>query len=325
MGASREHDLIARYFAPLAGPEGLGLLDDAALLAPKPGHDWVITADALVAGVHFFENDPAEVIAAKALRVNLSDLAAKGARPRAFTLALMLPKGLQASWFEAFAKGLGADMARFGIALIGGDTVATPGPLALTITAFGEVQQGRMVKRSGAVSGDAIYVTGTIGDAALGLVSLKSPERLALPAQLRRHLEARYHRPEPRLALGAALRDHAHAAMDVSDGLVGDLARLLATSGRGAIIEAAAVPFSPAVHAALAMEPTFEETALIGGDDYEIIACVPPGACVGFEHDCARAGVKVTRIGVVQAHRRVTWRAADGAVLSFANPAYSHL
>ncbi|MBV1706681.1 MAG: thiamine-phosphate kinase [Hyphomicrobiales bacterium] len=325
MGASREHDLIARYFAPLAGPEGLGLLDDAALLAPRAGHEWVITTDALVAGVHFFADDPAEIIAGKALRVNLSDLAAKGARPRAFTLALMLPQGLEPGWFEGFAKGLGADMARFGIALIGGDTVATTGPLALTITAFGEVGEGRMVTRSGAVSGDAIYVSGTIGDAALGLVCLKSPDRLALAARHRRHLEARYHRPEPRMALGAALRTHAHAAMDVSDGLVGDLGRLLAASGQGGIIEAAAVPFSPAVHAALSLEPTLEETALTGGDDYEIISCVPPHACSAFEQDCARAGVKITRIGVVQAHRLITWRAADGSAMSFASPAYSHL
>ena len=325
MGQSREHDLIARYFAPLAGPEGLGLLDDAALLAPTTGHEWVITTDALVAGVHFFENDPADLIAAKALRVNLSDLAAKGARPRAFTLALMLPKATSPEFLEGFAKGLGADMARFGIALIGGDTVVTPGPLGISITAFGEVAQGHMVKRSGAVSGDAIYVSGTIGDAALGLIALKSPDSLTFSARHRRYLEGRYHRPEPRLALGAALRDHAHAAMDVSDGLVGDLAKLLAASGRGGMIDVGAMPFSPAVKAAIAVEQSIQETALTGGDDYEILACVPSGACASFERDCAVAGVNVTRIGVVQAVGSITWRAADGSKLSFAKPAYSHL
>ena len=176
-----EQDLIARYFAPLAGPGGLGLRDDVALLAPPPGMELALTADALVAGVHFFAEDPPEKIAAKALAVNLSDLAAKAADPLGFLLTLALPRNWSEDWLESFARGLGEMARERRCPLLGGDTVATPGPLTLSITALGAVPAGRMPRRTSAREGDALYVSGTIGDAALGL-ALREAEVAEKPA-----------------------------------------------------------------------------------------------------------------------------------------------
>src|ERR1700674_4859046 len=247
--ASGEDRLIERYFRPIAkNPAALGLLDDAAMLAAPADADLVVTADAIVAGIHFFPGDPADMVAKKALRVNLSDLAAKGAAPLAALLTIALPKGTGDRWLEKFAHGLGTDCAQFHCPLIGGDTVATKGPVAISITALGEVPQGRMVHRSGAKAGDAVMVTGTIGDAALGLLARRNPRRAAfrrLDRKARAHLERRYLLPQPRLALVNAIREFATAAIDVSDGLVGDLAKLAAVSGLGAGIATASGPLSP--------------------------------------------------------------------------------
>lgn len=232
-----EFELIARHFAPIAGPGGLGLIDDAGLLRPARGYEIVVTADALVAGVHFFPDDPPGSIARKALAVNLSDLAAKGAKPDGFVLALALPKGWTEGWLAAFAAGLKQAADEGACPLIGGDTVSTPGPLTLTITAFGSVPAGRMVLRSGAKRGDVLAVSGTIGDGALGL-KVHGPGAPAWVERLsssdRGFLADRYLHPQPRLGLAAALQAHASAAMDVSDGLVGDLVKLLKASGAGA-------------------------------------------------------------------------------------------
>ena len=200
-----EDDLIARYFAPLAGPAGLGLKDDAALLTPPPGRDLVLTTDALVAGVHFFADDPAGAIARKALRVNLSDLAAKGAAPLGFLLSLALPAGWTADWLEDFARGLGEDARAYDCPLLGGDTVKTPGPLTLSITALGSAPTGGMVARTGVRPGDRLYVSGTIGDAALGL-RLRLGQGPLLSEARRLHLLDRYLLPRPRLALAPAMR-----------------------------------------------------------------------------------------------------------------------
>lgn len=198
-----EDDLIARYFAPIAGEAGLALKDDVALLRPPEGSDLVVTVDGLVAGVHFFADDPAEAIAAKALRVNLSDLASKGARPLGFLLTLAMPADITAAWLEAFAAGLGEDARTYGCPLIGGDTVRTPGPLTLSITALGAVPRGRLPARTQAEPGDLVYVTGTIGDAALGL-QLRLGRGPDLAEADRAHLQERYLRPQPRLALAPA-------------------------------------------------------------------------------------------------------------------------
>src|SRR5271165_3625256 len=199
-----EDELIARLFAPLAGPMGLGLRDDAALLRPTAGEDLVLTTDALVAGVHFFADDPPDSIARKALRVNLSDLAAKGARPLGFLLTLALPPDWEEDWLVAFAAGLGADASAYDCPLAGGDTVGTPGPLTLSVTAYGAVPAGRMRMRSGVKAGDRLYVTGTIGDAAIGL-RLRQGRGPELAAAERDFLLRRYLTPEPRLSLARAM------------------------------------------------------------------------------------------------------------------------
>ncbi len=317
-----EDELIARYFAPLAGAAGLALKDDVARLTPPPGRDLVLTVDALVAGVHFFAHDPPERIAAKGLRVNLSDLAAKGATPLGFLLALAMPPDVSPAWLEAFARGLGADARTYGCPLIGGDTVKTPGPLTLSITAFGSIAPGRMPVRTQARPGDLLYVSGTVGDAALGL-ALRRGATPTLSEPYRAHLLDRYLLPQPRLGLAAALR-HAHAAMDVSDGLVGDLAKLLRASGVGGELDLRAAPFSDAARAWIAAEPDAIEIAATGGDDYEVLAAVPPDAALGFEAAAAQARIPVQAVGRVREGEGLNVLGLDGAPARFARGAYSH-
>src|SRR5258708_6422174 len=274
---SGEDSLIARYFRPLAtDPGAFGLMDDAAILKAS-GDDLVVTTDGIVEGVHFFADDPPDTVARKALRVNLSDLAAKGATPAGFVLTLAL-RAVDDAWLTLFARGLGSDAGLFGCPLLGGDTVSTPGPLTISITAFGRVPAGWMVRRSGAKAGDRVVVTGTIGDAALGLDILKgAPVAAALAddAGARAMLIGRYRVPQPRNALAKAVRDHAHAAMDVSDGLAGDLAKLCAASGVSAVIDIKSVPLSLAAAALLARGTIGVEAMVSGGDDYEILCAIP--------------------------------------------------
>jgi thiamine-monophosphate kinase len=319
-----EDELIARYFAPLAGPAGLGLRDDAALTRLPTGAELVVTTDALVAGVHFFADDPPGAIARKALRVNLSDLAAKGAAPLGFVLDLALPRDWTADWLAAFATGLGEDAAAYSCPLIGGDTVKTPGPLTLAITAFGAVAPGRFAARGGVRAGDALYVTGTIGDAALGL-RLHLGEGPKLTSAHRAFLLDRYLLPQPRSALAPAVARFASAGMDVSDGLVGDLSKMLRVSGVGARIELARLPLSSAAAAAIAADPALFENAITGGDDYELIVAAPPACCAMFEAAAAAAGVAATRVGEALAGAappRFVDR--DGRERAFARGAFSH-
>ena len=327
-GASGEDRFIARFLRPIAGsPGALGLLDDAALLTPPEGMDLVLTKDALVAGVHFFPDDPPEAIARKALRVNLSDLAAKGALPLGILLALALPKALAAGWMEAFAAGLGTDCADFACPLLGGDTVATPGPVVLSVTAFGAVPKGGFVPRTGARPGQAIVVSGTIGDAALGLALRTTPDAPGfrhLDAAARAHLLDRYLHPRPRVALAPVLRAHAAAAMDISDGLAGDLAKMLDASGCGGRIAAERVPLSAAVRAAIAADPALLRTALTGGDDYEILACVSQERAEAFIADAAAAGVPAAVLGATCAKKGLVVEGADGAPLDLGRGAFSH-
>src|SRR3954469_19907868 len=225
---SAEDSLIARYFRPLAtDPGAFDLTDDAAILKSS-ADELVVTTDAIVEGVHFLADDPPDTIARKALRVNLSDLAAKGAAPAGFVLTLAL-RAADDAWLAPFARALGEDAAAFQCPLLGGDTVSTPGPLMISITAFGRVLPGRMIRRAGAEPGDRVVVSGTIGDAALGLAFLKHDSMavaLAVDDGIREMLVERYRIPQPRVGLAQAVRDHATAAMDISDGLAGDLAKL---------------------------------------------------------------------------------------------------
>ncbi|WP_246164359.1 thiamine-phosphate kinase [Blastochloris sulfoviridis] len=302
---SGEDALIHRAFAPLASHEGaFGLTDDAAAIAVPPSHEVVATTDTLVAGVHFFPDDPPEAIARKALRVNLSDLAAKAADPLGFLLSIALPEGIRPEWLDAFARGLADDSKKYRIPLFGGDTVRTTGPMVISITALGTAKPGEVVRRAGAQPGDWVMVTGTIGDAALGLMlrkhlGLKALNRLG--TRDKAHLTDRYLLPQPRLRLAAALRLHATAAMDISDGLAGDLAKLCAVSGVGARIETALLPLSPAAAAAIETDPRLLERVVSGGDDYEILMTVPSDDLDAFVSAATRAGVAVTAIGEITA------------------------
>jgi thiamine-monophosphate kinase len=324
---SAEDRLIARYFRPLAkSPGAFGLTDDAAVVAPPPGCDVVLTTDGVIAGVHYFPNDKPENIGRKALRMNLSDLAAKGATPLGFLLSLALPAGIDETWIAAFAAGLGEDAERYGCPLLGGDTDHTPGPTLVSIAAFGAVPHGKMVRRSTAKAGDAIVVTGTIGDSALGVL-LRRDESLArrwrLSEAMNAHLKQRYLLPEPRNALAKPVLENASAAMDVSDGLVGDVAKLCRASGVAAEIDVARVPLSNAVRSAVAAEPAALETAFTGGDDYEIVLTLAPEKLAAFRTAADAAGVAATEIGRITAGEGARFL-QDGRPLTFARTSYSH-
>ena len=325
--SSAEDSLIARYFKPLATePGAFGLIDDAAVLKAQ-GEDIVVTTDAVVEGVHFLADDPPDSIARKALRVNLSDLAAKGATPAGFVLTLAL-RTADDAWLTPFAHGLGEDAVHFGCPLLGGDTVSTPGPLMISITAFGRVPAGRMVHRSGAKPGDRVVVTGTIGDAALGLDILKGGKvavALADGAAAREALVGRYRLPQPRNALAKVVRDHAGAAMDVSDGLAGDLAKLCAASGVSAVIDAQSIPLSAAAAALIARGTVGIAAIVSGGDDYEILCAIPENRFEAFAQAALAAGVAVTSIGAVVAGDSVPrFLDAQGRDIPLKRLSYSH-
>jgi|307.fasta_scaffold02967_3 thiamine-monophosphate kinase len=326
-GLSGEERLIERYFKPLATvPTAFGLGDDAATFTPPAGCDLVLTTDGVIAGVHFLPGDPPQSIARKALRMNLSDLAAKGATPAGFLLSIALPANTPESWIAAFAEGLGQDINHYGCPLLGGDTDRTPGPLSISITAFGTVPQGMMVRRASAKRGDIVAVTGTIGDAALGVLIHRDADlakKWRLSSAASEHLQQRYLLPQPRNALADALRAHASAAMDVSDGLAGDLAKLCRASGLAAGIEVADVPLSDAARAALSADPTLIERILTGGDDYEILFTLPAAKLSSLRAAAAHAGVPLAEIGQVTAGQGVRFL-REGKVLSFAAPSYSH-
>lgn len=302
-GGIGEFELIARVFAPLSADGALGLTDDAAFYRPRPGFDLVLTKDEVVSAVHFFADDPWDAVAQKALRVNLSDLAAKGAAPVGYLLALGLPKSFTVDDIDALGAGLAADQATYGIALYGGDTVRSPAGLTLSVTAIGEVAEGGMVRRGGARAGEVIVVTGTIGDAALGLQLRLDPQlfgRLGLSDAHRDHLLDRYLLPRPRGVLARSVAELASGGMDISDGLVGDLGKMAAASGVAIDIDPARVPLSAAAQAAIAAEPSLYATALTGGDDYELALSMPADKAPAFIAAADAAGVGASVIGAVR-------------------------
>lgn len=326
-GGLNEDGLIERFFRPLAAalPGTFGLQDDAAAITLPEGTDLVVTTDALIADVHFFADDNPADIAFKALAVNVSDLAAKAAEPLAYSLALMLPRGAGEEWVGEFTYGLWEAQSRFGMTLSGGDTtVSRSVALAVAITAFGTVPNGGMVRRGGARAGDSLYVTGTIGNAALGLKLRRGDAdtaswRLAPLSHLM--LTNCYLRPEPCLSLLDALRAHASAAMDVSDGLVIDAGRMCAASGVDGVIEVESVPMLPLA----ASEAALTEVAITGGDDYELLVAIRAGEEAEFEKKAGKAGENVTRIGHFRAgNGRLTVVGADGAPLKLGRGGYDH-
>jgi thiamine-monophosphate kinase len=295
-----EFQLIEKYFAPLSkgAPGALGLTDDAALVDIPEGEHLVVAADVLVAGIHFLDDDPAGDIARKIIRVNLSDMAAMGARPLGILLSAVFHDGMSEAWLAQFVGGLKADIEAFEVPLIGGDTVSSPGPLTLSLTALGTVPIDKVLIRGGAVPGDAVYVTGTIGDGALGL-AVAQGELTDLPPAHRDFLVQRYRRPEPRLAFGARLVDIGHAAIDVSDGLLADLEHICACSGVGARVTAGNVPLSPATQEALQRRPELLTNVLTGGDDYELLFTASAECEQDLHALASELGMAVTRIGTI--------------------------
>lgn len=320
-----EFDIIARHFAPLAkgAPLALGLKDDAALFVPAKGRALVLTVDAIVEGVHFLPDDPPDMIARKLLRVNLSDLAAKGATPRAYLMTCAFPRDVNERWIAAFARGLNADQKRFGLSLLGGDTVATPGPATFGVTMFGDVPGKGMLRRSGARPGDILCVTGTIGDGHLGLTEILSPHPGLAPAQ-RSFLSARYRLPQPRTRLGPALRGIATAALDVSDGLVQDVGHLAEQSGLRAVIDLQAVPLSPAARVLARTDPNLPNRLAGAGDDYEIAFTIPLKRLAALKNAARAARTPVTIIGHVEKGQGVAVRLPDGAFAEPAAGGYDH-
>lgn len=318
-----EFDIIADIFAPLASPFGFNLKDDAAAIPPRPGEDLVITTDAVMEGVDFFAFDPAGSVAKKALRVNLSDLAAKGAAPSWCLLSVMLPQSMTMDWLKSFAAGLADDFRSYGVSLLGGDTSRTEGPLSITITAFGYVPHLKMVMRSGAKAGDAVYVTGTIGDSAGGLAIFKR-EKHALAEKLRDDLIARYRVPEPPVDFGARfLRDFATASIDVSDGLIADLGHVAAASGIAMEIDAESIPRSEALRAFWGDGPEAIIRAATAGDDYQIAFTAEPGRDGDIRAAATQAGIAVTRIGMAENGAGVALR-HRGQALNVPRPGYRH-
>jgi thiamine-monophosphate kinase len=310
-----EFALIARHFRPLAGPGALDLRDDAALLAPPAGRELVLTVDAMIGGVHFLPDDPPDLVGRKLLRVNLSDLAAKGATPLSYLMTVAAPRDTPDAWFAGFAAGLAQDQREFAVTLLGGDTTSTPGPIALSLTIIGHVAPGTMVQRIGAQPGDGIWVTGTIGDGALGLAVANG--KLTDPTG---HLHGRYLLPQPRVGLEIA--GVASAGMDVSDGLVQDLGHLCRAGNLAAGIDATLVPLSdPARQAGADWLPTI----LTGGDDYELLLAVPPDRESGLHAAAREAGIPVTRIGAFRTGPPgVMVRGPGGKTLSLAKGGWSH-
>jgi thiamine-monophosphate kinase len=294
-----EFDRIARLFRPLARklPGALGLTDDVGFLPPAAaGEALIVTTDTVVEGIHVLPGASPLRMAEKVLRVNLSDLASKGARPLAVLLNTALPHELPAGWLDAFAQALGRDLDRFGAGLLGGDSVATTGPVTLTLTAIGSVPEGLMPRRSGARVGDTIWVSGTLGDGALGLRAARG-DLPGLSGEDASWLADRYHRPQPRLALGRALLGTARAGMDLSDGLPGDLVHICRASGVGATVDLAALPLSDAARRAIALQPALERRAWAGGDDYELLFTAAAVDEQAVREAGTAAGCPVTPIG----------------------------
>jgi len=309
-----EFKLIDEYFRPLAGPEGLNLADDAAILAVPPGEDIVISTDAMVEHTHFLGGADPSLLARKLLRTNLSDLAAMGARPLGYLLTLCLPTTVGYEWLRGFAAGLAEDQKSFNVFLFGGDTASTRGPIVASITILGAVPWGQAVRRSGARAGDLVYVTGTIGDGILGLAAARG--EISDPDS---YLAGRYNLPAPRNAL--PISGLASAAIDVSDGLAQELGHIARASRLAITVQVPDVPISDQA----ARFPDRLADMLAGGDDYELVLAVPPDREAALVETARRVGVKITRIGICHAGEpEVTLLDAHGEPIALPRAGWSH-
>jgi thiamine-monophosphate kinase len=323
MSLPGEFELIRRYFAPLAGPGSLKLTDDAAVVDLQADRSLVATTDTVIAGVHFLADDPPDLIARKALRVNLSDLASMGTEPLGYLLVTALPAGIDENWVAQFSRGLAQDQAEFSIALLGGDTAFTPGPLSLTITALGQVERGKALLRSGAKPGDRVYLSGTIGDSAFGL-KLAKGEPLTLSPSEKSSLLDRYRLPQPRLGLGRRLIGVASAAMDVSDGLAADLGHICQASRVGALVEAAKLPVSPALRSVLEVgEASLVEVAT-GGDDYELLFTAPAAVELLLGRIATELALPLTAVGEIRREPGVVVLDQNGRAVELGPGGYRH-
>jgi thiamine-monophosphate kinase len=310
---SDEFSRIAKYFAPLAGPEGLALKDDTAVFTPPPDRELVITADQMLQGVHFLPGDRPDLIARKLLRRNLSDLAAMGAVPLGYLLTTALPPDVSEAWLAEFAEGLRQDQEEYGLSLFGGDSSSSLSHISLSVTMLGHVAPGAALRRNGAQAGDEIWVTGAIGDAALGLQA-----RRGILRDGSGYLTQRSLLPSPRM--GLALAGIATAAIDISDGLVQDLQHICQESAVAAEISASLVPVSPQ---AAVFGDAVLETRLTGGDDYELLLAVPPPNAEALRNVCA--ALPITKIGVfMSGDARVDVLDATGAKMQFAKSGWQH-
>lgn len=315
-----EFGLIAELFEPLAigHPGALHLRDDAAILSLPKGYRMVVTTDAVVAGVHFLPDDPPELVAKKAVRVNLSDVAAMGAEPLGILVAACFPKDGGEAWIEAFARGLSEDVHAYNCPVLGGDTVATPGPATITVTALGCAPAGGELRRDGAKEGDVLMVTGTLGDAALGLKVCRGEPALACLSEAHKaFLMDRYRLPRPRVSFGPVLSGMARSCLDVSDGLVGDLKHICENSHLGAEVDLDALPLSDAARAALEAEPGLLDSILCGGDDYELLFTLPEERVEQVSAAALRCGLTATPIGRMVAGSEISVRSGEGPAEPF--------
>ncbi len=324
-----EEAIIQEFLAPLAAaaPGALGLKDDCAVAAPSPGCEFILKTDAIAEGVHFLPHDPPAAIGWKALAVNVSDLAAKGARPVGYLMSLAFPEPPTRDWMSAFVSGLAEAQRAFDIHLLGGDTDRRPGPISITPTVLGEAPIGRMVRRAAARAGDLVCVSGTLGDAGLGLALQRDPatgQSWALDSGDAAHLVQRFLRPQPRLALRTALLDHARASMDISDGLLKDLGRMCRASGVGAVVLRSDLPLSPAFRTVQRVAPAAASQALFAGDDYEILTAVSPESFPSYVEAARIAGVTITRVGHFTSGPDVELHDRDGGIIDVGRSGWDH-
>jgi thiamine-monophosphate kinase len=319
-----EFERIARFFAPLAGPGALDLKDDVALIDGPGGEQYVLTTDTIIEGLDFFPDDPPFQVAQKLLRVNLSDLAAKGATPFGYLLTTALPKTRGEAWLNEFSQGLAADQKEFGCVLLGGDSSAMPGPTTLTAAMLGKLARGKAILRGGAGQGDVVYVSGTLGDAALGLAVRKGEIGERLDEAARDYLVDRYRRPQPRLALGQKLAGIATAMIDVSDGFLADLGHLCAASKLATSIPAHKLPLSPAARMAIASNPKLNNAVISGGDDYELLFTAPPSRARDLDRAIRDAGIAVVALGSMARGEGATLLGEHGQPMKIEHAGYAH-